>query len=356
MFEYATFYNKRTYALITQDRVVSYDIDVLPYDKNKRSTFAIKGRKYYDGEMLVQLGEYLFLLDACIPSTTDDTTSVTVKPFYLIFDRSIPFTQRSTIIEQIRRDVNAHFKNCTDALFALSWLVPLGDDDSTLPYVKPAVDDNGYYNLYEYIQTVSDVVLLEYNVQPGGVIVEALRRRFLPSSDAAPEESTTLEFSPVYDATGRDRLLSASFATDLISKITHIDPDAGTTTDYYLLDDGTVTTNAAAPNRLEGRWIIYTAANVNEGLVAAQFARSRYSHSIQIATELADGTDVIAQQKLKPAYNAKCTVKLAVGVVVDTRVTSVVYKSSENKVATVTCGRALTKLNDIIQEVRNARN
>ena len=95
MFEFATFCNKRTYALIAQDRVVSYDIDVLPYDKNKRSTFTINGRKYYDGEMLVQLGEYLFLLDACIPSTTDDTTSVTVKPFYLIFDRSILFTQSS---------------------------------------------------------------------------------------------------------------------------------------------------------------------------------------------------------------------------------------------------------------------
>ena len=355
MFDYCYIYAKRTLALICAARITDYDLELAPYGK-KVSTVRIQGRRELISEAVIQIGKYFFVLDAATPTESENTTTISMKPFLTIFDRDIPFTQRSNITAQITTDIDNYFTNCSDPLFALSWLEAMGEN-TALPYVKPNVDDTGRYNLYEYMMQVSETVYVEIASTGTAVQLEVLRRRFLEDGGSAPIESTTVEWPLIYDCSiTRNVLVSSTFAQDLISKITHYDPDNAASTDYYLLDDGTVTTDGSAANRVEGRWILYKAAGVNSGLIAAQFARSRYSHSITFLEKLTDAIDTLSVERRDPRYNAKCTVKLPSGTVIHSRITSINRRSSQSGVVRLTAGRTLTTLNEIIQEVRNARN
>ena len=354
MYDYAYFYNLRTHAVITTVRIASYDLELLPYGK-KLSTIRVKGRLELADAALVEINEYFFVLDSCVPNEDGDTTTVSMKPLYTIFDRMIPFVQQNTITDQIYTDIGMYFTNCCDPLFRYSWLT-CEWDDSTLPYIRPAVDDTGRYNMADYLELVVETLYLSYSFTPAEIILSPLRR-WTVGEGTAPIEARTMEYPLIYDcSTTKDVLLGASFSQDLISKITHYDPDNQTSTDYYLLSDGTVTTDGTDANRVEGRWIFYKAASVNSGLIAAQFARSRYSHSIAFLVRITDTIDVISVYRREPYYYGKCTIKLPSGAVIQSRITSVNARSGENKVNRLTAGKSLTTLNEIIQEVRNARN
>lgn len=354
MYDFAYFYALRTLTLRLTARVVYHDLELTPYGK-KLSTIRIKGRVELNENMIVQIDRYLYVLDSCVPAQDENTTTVSMKPFYTIFDRAIPFTQQSTIKAQLATDITANFTNCSDPLFRYSWLTASADA-SSLPYVRPAVDDAGRYNLAEYLEAVVGTVYMEYELS-NGVVTLTPAARWIVGTGTAPTETRTLEWPLTYDcASTKDVLVGASFSQDLISKITHYDPDAGTSTDYYLLDDGTVTTNASAANRVEGRWILYKASNVEIGLITAQFARSRYSHSISFLVRITDAIDVISAYRREPYYYAPCVIRLPSGSVINSRITSVNVRSGENKVNRLTAGKSLTTLNEIIQEVRNARN
>lgn len=355
MFDYAYFYQKRTMAFVTRAKATYYDVELAPYGK-KLSTIRVIGSYTLDNDLIVQIDRYLFLLDSCVPSVGEDTTTISLRPFYSLFDRDIPYVRAANTTVQIRNDLTTYFKNCTDPLFRFPWLQPMSDD-TALPYITPEVDETGRYNMKNYIEQVAETIYLHYENVSGTVNITAERRRFLPEDTVAPSESTTLEFVPIYDTSiTRDILISAAFSMDLISKITHYDPDTSVSTDYYLLTDGTVSTDVNAESRAEGRWIVYKAPNVNVGLIAAQFARSRYSHSIEVRTPITDEISAQAVARKNPAYYCKCRIKLPSGAVIDSRITSINVRSAENRAVTITAGQAITRLSEIIQEVRNARN
>lgn len=353
MFEIAYFRNINTFDVIGKAKVLSYDIDICAYNKTV-STMTVEGRLLLPDICIVQMGKYLFMLDACTPSTQDEISAISLKPFFTIFDRAIPYVAQSTIYEQLVTDITDQFTNCADPRFRYSWL-GVQSAAISMNYVKPEVDETGRYNLLAYIEQIAADVIGYCYATTQTIIVRFWRRAFPPDENPSDyPEMTTHEYIPFYDATaGKDIVTSASFTQSLISKITHFDPDNQTSTDYYLLDDGTVTTNMSATNRVDGKWIVYSASNVNDGLIAAQFARSRYSHSIELKAPIGGYTYMNGDS---PYYYARCRIKLPGGQLVESRVTSVRLKSQENGMLNITAGRSLTKLSEIVQEVRNARN
>lgn len=357
MYDYARFYTLNGYEYITGARIKSYDLYLEPYG-NRTSTVQVLGRLRFDEQnTLVLINDMLFLLNATTSYSAEETTNITLLPLYSIFDRRIPFTQKSNTLEQIAQDINTYFAECTDPKFRYAWLYVVTPASTTLPYTRPDVDETGRYNMREYLETVAENVLVKYNVYSASVRVSTSRRWFIPSDEAAPDEYYSSEKVQIYDTTiTQDILVSATFAEDLISKVTHYDPDTGTSTDYYLLLDGTITTDGTAANRADGRWIVYSAPNANIGLVSAQFARSRYSHAIELIAGAYKGDDIVFVDRRFPNYYCKCKIKLRDGSVIDSRVTGINVRSGENEVSRITAGRALTKLNEIIQEVRNAYN
>ena len=155
-------------------------------------------------------------------------------------------------------------------------------------------------------------------------------------------EDYTYEVSPDYDTDGgAEQLTRCVFTRDLIAKLTYYIKANGTGTDYYLLDDGTVTTDGTTANRVRGRWILYEAEDANIGLISAQFARSEYSHSIELMTS-----------QEAPTYYSRCRIRLPSGAVISSRVTSITATSGDDRLK-IKAGRAATTLSEIIQEVRS---
>lgn len=347
MYNFVQFFRRDTWYKFASARIVDYSLCLEPYG-SKVSSIEVKGRLTIDEGAFAIIESYAFVVKSCISTGDKETTVLGLSPFYTLFDRDIVYTARSSISEQIRHDILNHFKNCSDAHYSMSY-IDVSSTGDELTYLAPGVDETGRYNLKEYLELVADRILVSYTLSGSGVALSITQRNFIPTTDAPPSVPTTEEKIPIYDTTiTKDVLISATFTNDLISKITHYDPVLHTATDYYLLADGTITTNGSDSNRVDGRWIVYTASNVNEGLIAAQFARSRYSHSIDVIVTGAE------QHRTHPNYFCMCKIKLRNGEVIESRVTGILETSRQNAVTQITAGLAITKLSEIVREVRNA--
>ena len=327
MFDIAYFFKRTGFVFTGFANVLKHSLDLVPYGK-ALSTITVEGRLDYVDEMLVCIDEYAWLVNACNPSDSENTTTFTLLPLYWIFDRDILYVAQSDTSMQILTDIYNEFTNNGDLLFRESWIQPAGTSAGAASVV-PAVSEWGYYNLREYIDSAASAVIVDYKWTNSGIYLYVLDRG-----------QYTAERDWTYDTdSGKEQLERAVYKRDLISKLTYYNKADGSTTDYYLLTDGTVTTDASAPDRARGRWILYAAEDVNIGLITAQFARSEYSHSIELYTSQG-----------APLYYANCRIRLPSGTVLQSRVTSVVKKSGDERYL-VKLGRAATKLTEIIQEV-----
>lgn len=335
MFDMAHFYALADFSFVASVNIVSYGpLELSPYGKTK-SNIVIEGRHDFSQELIMCADKYAWLVSACVPSNDNDTTTITLLPFYYVFDRYIPYTQQALgVTMQITADIWTYFANCTDAMFAYPYINPQTYSGASRYSFAPAVDESGFYNLKAYMDSMAPYVGVYLSWNSAAITLTVLDR-----------EDYTYEFSPKYDTDGgAEKLTKAVFTRDLISKLTYYNKATGTSTDYYLLDDGTVTTNGTAANRARGRWILYEADDVNIGLISAQFARSEYSHAIELMT---------SQQA--PTYYARCEIRLPSGEVIQSRVTSISASSGDDRLK-IKAGRAATTLSEIISEVQNAQN
>lgn len=334
MFDMAHFYALADFSFVASVNIVSYGpLELSPYGKTK-SNIVIEGRHDFTQELIMCAGKYAWMVDACVPSNDNDTAIITLLPFYNIFDRYIPYTAQALgVTMQIHADIWTYFVNCTDPMFAYPYIFPQTYSGESRYNFVPAVNESGMYNLKAYMDSMAPYVGVYLNWTSSGITLTILDR-----------EDYTYEFSPKYDTDGgAEKLTKAVFTRELISKLTYYNKANGTSTDYYLLDDGTVTTNGSAANRVRGRWILYEADDANIGLVTAQFSRSEYSHAIELLT---------SQQA--PTYYARCEIRLPSGQVVNSRVTSITASSGDDRLK-IKAGRAATTLSEIISEVKNAQ-
>lgn len=334
MFDMAHFYALADFSFVASVNIDSYGpLELSPYGKTK-SSIVIEGRHDFTQELIMCADKYAWIVSACVPSNDNETTTITLLPFYTIFDRYIPYTAQALgVTMQIDADIWTYFKNCTDPMFAYPYIFPQTYSGASRYSFAPAVDESGLYNLKAYMDSMAPYVGAYLTWSSSGITITVIDR-----------EDYTYEFSPKYNTDGgAEKLLKAAFTRDLISKLTYFDKATGTSTDYYLLDDGTVSTDSTAPNRVRGRWILYEAESANIGLITAQFSRSEYSHAIELMT---------SQQA--PTYYARCQIRLPSGEVIASRVTSISASSGDDRLK-IKAGRAATTLSEIISEVQNAQ-
>lgn len=331
MFDIAHFFAQSDFSFVASVNIISYGpLELSPYGRTK-SNVVIQGRHDFTQELIMCADKYAWLVSACVPSNDNDTTTITLLPLYNIFDRYIPYTAQALgVTMQIDADIWTYFKNCSDAMFAYPYIFPQTYSGASRYNFVPAVNESGMYNLKAYMDSMAPYVGVYLSWTRSGLTLTILDR-----------EDYAYEFSPKYDTDGgAEKLMRAVFTRDLISKLTYYNKATGASTDYYLLDDGTVTTDGSAANRVRGRWILYEAENANIGLITAQFAHSEYSHSIELMT---------SQQP--PTYYSRCKIRLPSGEVLQSRVTSISASSGDDRLK-IKAGRAATTLSEIISEVK----
>lgn len=330
MFEYASIYRKADFGLVANAPILAYNLALEPYGK-ARSTMTIAGTFNLQDELIVCSEKYAWVLDSCVPTPYADTTSLGMLPLFRLFDRSIQYVAQASTVLQILNDLYYQFKSNADSLFAFSWLDVSGGYDESVT-ISPTVDDTGRYNMADYLDKVAASVIVDPHWTTDGIALTVIKRT-----------DYTLEPKLVYYdvGSGNDELTRAVYKRDLISRITYHNTDTGAETDYYLLVDGTVTTNAAAANRVRGRWIIYSSSDPDIGLITAQFTRSQLSHSLELLTHQAP-----------PLYYGPCKVRLADNELLESRVTSIGIRSTDDRYI-IKVGKAATTLIEIIQELQH---
>ena len=73
------------------------------------------------------------------------------------------------------------------------------------------------------------------------------------------------------------------FSGKTVGKITVFCEETGNYTHYVLLDDGSISQNISAKNRIFGEWITLSVAKEDDVVdsVADEFAKNEYSHSVK---------------------------------------------------------------------------
>lgn len=207
-------------------------------------------------------------------------------------DRTEPEWHDATVGGFIARIISREWINQADSAYATPY-ISVQNLDNTL-FFAPETDENGIYNLLEYIYTARQNYNLKliWTVERDGLRLTITR--------------TARKIHPLILNDGHTQLASSSFAQSIVSKITVIQPveipepeeiPEGeedlwpqfeiTTTDWYLTTDGTATTTVP-PNRAEGEWVTIVAAEGDDQaeLVQEEFALNGESHKVELYSDV----------------------------------------------------------------------
>lgn len=234
----------RTYAQRTE---LSFTAVAESYD-NDGSSFTLPAGAAVPtdaGAWLVRQGE-LYLIKEVTPG--DDSCRVACLPPEEVFDRKLVYTpgEYASIEAFITGVINSEFRDQADPEYAQPAMEAYADTSTA--FVPPVESDEEEsasdavrtYNLMEYIRTVRDSfdVFCSFELTRTGVAVNVGQRTFgthnIPFGD------------------GHSVLTRRSYGeTDSVAKVTTI--RAGTTRDWYLAADGSVSDTVPA-ERARGRW------------------------------------------------------------------------------------------------------
>lgn len=193
-----------------------------------------------------------------------------VKDISNLFARKIVFngTQSSSSVEAyIQGLITTNYISLADTMFRLPFLtITTG---STTAEVSQPDTEGGFYTIKSYLSKVRRLygIQVEYNIQVNTLTgtlkqVQNKKQLFLDNSNYHIEEE--------------------AYSNNTLSKITAFNSDTQTATDYYLLDDGSVTTNMNAPGRVDGIWDAITVGDNEIELerVKDKLKENTFSHKI----------------------------------------------------------------------------
>lgn len=196
-----------------------------------------------------------------------DAINIFLRPMFIGGAVTLPAER---FIESV---IDVNFKYCSDAYFALPFLdVKRLSDAAGIVY--PDQDDYGVWDLKSYVAKARRVEDVYTTLKPsnGKLEVEIVKR--------APKYSK-IDFSDK-----RHCLLSENYSKSGLNKITVYCEETGAYSDWYLLDDGTVTRDYKTSGRYDGGWECMTvkAAAEAEQAVYDRFLSRAYSHLIEFSS------------------------------------------------------------------------
>lgn len=185
------------------------------------------------------------------------------------FARPLVYTEPqtgATIGGWIAQMLAAHWRDQQDGVYAMPYLDIQNAD--TTAFVAPTLDENGLFNLTDYMRQVWQLYSVKTSFALSG---NSLQVRIAK----VDRPSRNVVFTD-----GHAQLETAAYSRSGVAKITVI--QAGTATDWYLSDAGTASTEIP-DRRAQGTWEVLTLSDrdIPEEKVRAAFAKNAESHKVE---------------------------------------------------------------------------
>lgn len=325
--------SRLTFKTLSAVEVSTYEVLI---DSDKTSKAVINGEhQEYAGEF-IYIDPYLRLIKKA--AVKNNQTTLTLHDPMQMFDRDLVFNeegpQPSTLLGFIRAKI-AEIQADPDAQFNLPFL-SIDATEGSASFVAPVVEDDGLFNLAEYIQSArQNGIGTEWKINPSGLQLRLFER---------PEKT----YNIILDD-GHNVLLSQAFSDATYSKLTVRqsggESDALVWTDfiYYLTEDGEAVTEPPAV-RLKGKWGTVTCRESDDpkDIAEKEFKDNAKSHKIEFYSD--------KQMQLYDAVN----LRFPGGFIFNAKISQI--KRSRDDIRTLyTCGDLPTTLEDRLAEAEKEK-
>ena len=232
----------------------------------------------------------LFLIGEVSPA--DGMTELQLQSPLDAFSRPRLYTppaEGSTMGAFVCRELAEGWRDQTDTVYALPYLQLIAED--TVPFVPPAVDDQGFYSLTDYLRAARRDHGLELRFVPVGDKLQ------ITACNAVTGSHTLIA------GDGHTSLSANTFSRTAVAKVTTVQPvDTGEVDeagqkifrtevlDWYLGTDGSVSAQEPA-GRAPGSWTVIQVAAKNDAEEAARaiFAKNDETHKVEFWTDFCPG-------------------------------------------------------------------
>lgn len=309
--------SKDTFRTIAQRDADSFDL-VLDSASVEKSSVTILGEdspSFLNGNWLIIDGE-LYRIDTVSPS--NGKTAVKMSPVDTFFNRHILYeeTNAATIGAYIAGIITSEWVQQSDAVYAAPYIAVTSTD--TTPFEQPETDDNGIYNLTDYIRYVRAA----HNI--------VMRWAYSGDTLALTISKQPVAVHPLVLNDGHTQLINSDFSSSALAKLTvFITTDTGqkdeddnpimnVTTAYYYLDTEGNVTDTEPVDRAAGDWGAITISGDDDPQekAAEAFAANEESRKIELYSDV----QMMVGDKAKIRLN---------GEVIESMVTGIYRKSTE---------------------------
>lgn len=270
------FKSKSTFRTVASADVLSASICVDSTD-GQASTVTAVGE--YGRTLSDQWAVYdglLFLVSKVTPQ--EGRTLFTLLDPVDAFSRPLIYTAPagvSNAAAYVASIIYSEYVNQSDPVYALPYISVFNPD--TIAFIPPETDSDGLFKLSDYIRLLRRMLNFKLTWTISG---NALQLTLLKGASTARR----IVFND-----GHTQLSTAAYSRSGLAKLTVImQHEDGSTdrTDYYLAEDGSVSTSMPA-RRAEGQWDIITVAANQDPLQKAEeaFAKNKASHKVEFYSD-----------------------------------------------------------------------
>ena len=266
-----------------RDFVTVCAAQLLDWDYTEKSIYDDKSTFVIHGDENTASAGDLFFADGYggvireIDAGTRNAIQITCDDISALFSRNLfeitSFPAGQAVEEFTANQITANFIDTGDTSYDMGYITVetlTETDGNALPDTS-----NGLWNMRDYLQKIRRVYGIETDFVPtkNGITINLYARQ--------PQTHKIFLQNPDYI------LVDESYSSDITAKITAKIAATGDTTDWYLLDDDTITTDATAPNRVSGEWrsVIIDDAAQEQTTVKNEFSKNDQSFTIEFSTE-----------------------------------------------------------------------
>lgn len=234
------------------------------------STIVVKGELAdINGDFLVT-DEFIGIVRDSSPE--NGKTKINCNGLLTAFSRKLLYPGAGVSTEAfLAAQLAASFASVADTAYAMPYLT-IAEPLTSTTFIKPDIENDYLYNIKSYIALARRVksVFTQFAVDGDELAVTIAAR--------------TVATHNIDFAETAHELTDEKYSDKSVAKITAVVEGVGT--DYYLLADGTVTTDPGSSPRASGTWetIVVKDATKVADTVADKFAKNSHSHSIEFYT------------------------------------------------------------------------
>lgn len=279
--------SKSTFQTIAQRDADGFDL-VLDSAQVEQSSVTILGEdspSFLNGNWLIIDGE-LYRIDTVSPSK--GKTAVKLAPVDTFFSRPLLYEEMNaaTIGAFIAGIITAEWVQQSDTVYAAPYITVTSTD--TTPFEQPETDDNGIYNLADYIRYVRAAhnIVMRW-AYSGDTLFLYITKQAVSVNPLVLNDGHTQLVNSDFSSTALAKL-TVFIATDTGQKDEDDNPIMDVTTAYYYLDtDGNVT-DTEPVNRAAGEWGAITISGDDDPQekAAEAFAGNEESRKIELYSDV----------------------------------------------------------------------